>query len=83
MPHPDVAKVVKEELPVPQEAGEGRHEEVDRQPRLFRSGGQFDQFAEGLVPRMQTEAINRRGQKGPAIGEDIDDVAAKDARAVG
>ena len=67
-------------------AGHRKHLQPERAEQIggqFEvAGGQFDQFAERLVPRVEEQAVDRRGQEGSRVREDIDHVASPDAGAV-
>ena len=78
-----MTEAVKEKLAIPKQAGQRCHREVDLERCLFRSGGQFDVFAQRLVAQVEVEAIHGGGHEGAAAGKDIDHVAFELSGAMG
>src|SRR5215469_14789552 len=77
--HANVAEVVKKELSIPQESCQHSHCPIDRETGTFGPGGEFNDFSERPVLAMQPKAINHRGQKCAGVGENINDIAAKNS----
>lgn len=71
--HANVTEPVKEELQIPEQAGEQGERVVAREARA--AGGA--EFARGAVARDQEETIHQRGGEGTGVGEQVDDVPLK------